>query len=543
MTFYDDVGIVRDVMQNHLTEMMTLVAMELPGKAATIHRILRHKMELLKQVPPLDVSSTVIGQYETYETELQIEKNDTDLHSLTSTFASAVVQIHNARWKGVPFVLMSGKKLSEKASYIRIVFKNNKFCLHDIQKACGEDSESQIVFMISSSNPKLPSMISVSKSLAEPHGILGWKLSDLSHSDFSLFGEESKDAFHLVPDSVQTDAYTTLIEAVYEGQRHLFTNTEVLLASWDIWSQLVKNLDNISPRKYLGNSLDDELLKFNILNSKAEYIKSDEEIYQVVDDLTSKGKMQLIPDTFLDHNLRVDERQKLLQSLTESMESTAVTSVEERGTFHVAFPGGASPRPVLNYLSHNAPLFPWKHTHIWQVDERCVETSSKDSNFKWLEENLLRTVDIPYANVHPMPLHMLPDLCDPKYSGDLLYEAMIKRHVHNASLDMIVLGMGLDGHVASLFPKEETMEVLDRYILSTEVKHTKVVSPHRMTMSLPLINMARNVVVLVFGKTKHLTLEAIAKDSTNIELYPVLNVKPASGNLTWYIDNEAFFGL
>ena len=154
VAFYDDTGVIRDVMQNHLTEILALIAMDLPGKRATINQVLANKVAILRRVSKLDASGVLIGQYHEYPAEAQIEFNNTAHETLTPTFAASVVYVNNQRWRGVPFVLTSGKKLDEKASYVRIVFKSNRLCIEANSTACAA-AKQQLMFHIASSDARI----------------------------------------------------------------------------------------------------------------------------------------------------------------------------------------------------------------------------------------------------------------------------------------------------------------------------------------------------------------------------------------------------
>ena len=176
VSFYDDTGVIRDVMQNHLTELLALVAMDLPGSRATINQILANKVAVLRSVNRLDESSVLIGQYHEYPAEAQIERKDTNYDTLTPTFAAGVLVVNTPRWRDVPFVVMSGKKLDEKASYVRVVFKpNNNVCIEANSTVCADSGEpKQLVFYIASGDVNKPVMIFASNSLPKIQPVLGW---------------------------------------------------------------------------------------------------------------------------------------------------------------------------------------------------------------------------------------------------------------------------------------------------------------------------------------------------------------------------------
>ena len=127
MDVYNDIGIVRDVVQNHLTELLALVAMDLPPDSGNISALLASKARVLRQLRPATEHSTLTAQYSTYNFEW-MKDDATKNVSTVPTFSATALFVDNPRWSGVPFVLVSGKKLDEKSSYARIRFKDARFC-------------------------------------------------------------------------------------------------------------------------------------------------------------------------------------------------------------------------------------------------------------------------------------------------------------------------------------------------------------------------------------------------------------------------------
>jgi len=122
-------------MQNHLTEMLALVAMDLPSNSGNISEILQSKVRVLRQVRLPNRLTTLTAQYTTYNMEWM--KGDEIANvSNVPTFAASALFIDNDRWAGVPFLLMSGKKLDEKASYVRVRFRNSRACMRVTDETC-----------------------------------------------------------------------------------------------------------------------------------------------------------------------------------------------------------------------------------------------------------------------------------------------------------------------------------------------------------------------------------------------------------------------
>ena len=538
--FYDDVGVVRDVMQNHLTEMTSLIAMELPENSGNISEIQGNKLSVLRSVEPLSPDSTLIGQYSSYSKEARVEMKNPEFVTSTPTFAATHVNVNNQKWFGVPFILVSGKKLDEKESYIRIVFKNNVFCVSS-SDAEGCEGQKQIVFYIGGTDIRIPPMILVSKALFKPVDFPKWRFEEIT-SDKLLFGENITNMYRIMANSDE-DAYSALVGAVFHGERHMFIDIQSLLASWDIWTPVVKHFNPNTVRLYDGHN-DIHLLNFE-LNEKGrlEYVQKVkyfhiEENDPMLNDPLSQEISQ-IPSTFRDQMLISDEKGALIEKLAQNMADAARRAVREDGVFHVAFSGGATPIPLFKHLAkHYSSTFPWQFIHVWLADERCVPLDDTESNFHNLYKNLLQFVNIPYLNIHPMPVHLGDSPCGDTDSGATHYEDQIKRLIPSSQMDMILLGVGTDAHTASLFPDNPTLEVSDKLVTYTEGRPQDRIKK-RMTFTFSMINQARQVALLVTDTVKHDLVHKLSTVETDIQKYPVTGVKAAQGNVTWYIDYDA----
>ncbi|MEM8783241.1 MAG: 6-phosphogluconolactonase [Planctomycetota bacterium] len=236
------------------------------------------------------------------------------------------------------------------------------------------------------------------------------------------------------------------------------------------------------------------------------------------------------------------ETETLFEKLGEAFMAAALDAVEQRGVFHAALSGGGTPEPFYVRLVTD-PKFraiPWGETHIWVVDERRVPEDHNKSNMKMLREALTDHIPTPPDQVHPMPV--LAD--DPAATYEAAMEAAFGMKADGDDfprLDFVLLGMGGDCHTASLFPESPALRVGDRWIVEND--GDKVVPPPRLTMTYPLLNAARQLVVLAVGPGKHAALgrvhdlnEAGHVDAANV---PISGIEPTQGTLTWYVDHAA----
>lgn len=207
------------------------------------------------------------------------------------------------------------------------------------------------------------------------------------------------------------------------------------------------------------------------------------------------------------------------------------TAIESRGLCTIALSGGSTPKPLYEAIA--AQQLPWDKIHVFWGDERYVPPDHADSNQLMARRAWLDSVDIPAQNIHPMPT----DDADPadaarKYEAHLVEFFHLKRGEFPA-LDVILLGMGDDGHTASLFPHTEALQVRDRLI----TVGSKDGQP-RITFTAPTINHGRCVMFVVAGANKRAALAEIFASEADELSYPSRLVQP-QGELWWLLDREA----
>lgn len=205
------------------------------------------------------------------------------------------------------------------------------------------------------------------------------------------------------------------------------------------------------------------------------------------------------------------------------IEREADIAIFERGEFHLALSGGNTPKPVYEALA--------KHRDAWDKwiftfgDERCVPPDSDQSNYRMAKEALFSKVPIPEANILRIKGEKNPAEAAQEYEDAL--KARTKNGLYRH--DLLLLGMGDDGHTASLFPGTEALGVKDRWVVSNFVPKFNT---HRVTMTYPLLDAARHVCFLVNSKGKDGILEEIFSGKSD---YPSAKVRPTEGNLTWLL--------
>uniref|UniRef100_A0A8C7IJG4 Hexose-6-phosphate dehydrogenase/glucose 1-dehydrogenase n=2 Tax=Oncorhynchus TaxID=8016 RepID=A0A8C7IJG4_ONCKI len=535
--FYDQYGVIRDVIQNHLTEVMTLLTMGLPANLSDVKEVLRNKLKIFSALQHLDRNCATIGQYQNYNLEVQEELNKTkEYYSLTPTFAGIMVHIDIAQYEKMPIILTSGKMLDERLGYARILFKNDIFCVQSHNSV--HCKPKQIVFYFGHGTLQYPAIL-VSKNLFKPDLMdTEWK-EITEHKDVSVLGMPISDYYVLTP-TVQREAYAELISHIFQGRKDSFISTENLLASWGFWTPLLHGLAKTSPRLYPGGADNGNMLDFKLLGREVTF--ANEAVVMIPQDhMGGSGaeSFQVMQGKYRSAEMVSAWPEELIVRLAADLQASAEKAVREGGRFHLALSGGSSPLALFQRLARHHYSFPWRDTHVWMVDERCVPLTELDSNFRTLHDHLLQHVKMPYFNIHPMPVQMNQRLCVEEDSGALLYERDINQLVNASSFHFVLLGVGYDGHTASLFPGSKLDAHGDSLVALTE----SPAKPHqRMSLTLRAINQAQKVGVLVMGKSKHELVTQLSRVKDNPNKWPITGIRPTSGRLVWYIDYDALLG-
>ena len=231
------------------------------------------------------------------------------------------------------------------------------------------------------------------------------------------------------------------------------------------------------------------------------------------------NEIRIYPDT--DH---------LARAAAEGFVALAAEAVAARGQFSVALAGGSTPRAAYALLA--AEEVDWSRVHVFWGDERCVPPDHPDSNYRLAREALLDHVSLPAGNVHRMRGEMEPEAAAQAYAAEL--RAFFGTQW--PSFDLVLLGMGNDGHIASLFPGSAALRETARPVVAVTVEYQDRPA-HRVTLTLPAINAARQVLFLVTGAAKAETLWAVLEGPA--ERFPAQLIRPTSEQLTWLVDTTA----
>jgi 6-phosphogluconolactonase len=223
---------------------------------------------------------------------------------------------------------------------------------------------------------------------------------------------------------------------------------------------------------------------------------------------------------------------KLYLKLAGVIKKISEDSISQNNVFTLALSGGRSPAPLFDLLTTDfKDKINWDKTHIFLVDERAVDIKSNNRNYKFIFERLLKPLNINKKNIHAPE----DDLSKPEIAA-IIYENTIKNFFGNdsPSFDLMILGIGLDGHTASIFPDDKNaLFIKDRLVINTFSNVTKP-TVARISISLNLINNSKNAAFLALGENKKVIVNEILK---NNPLYPASYILPKE-KIYFFYDSE-----
>jgi 6-phosphogluconolactonase len=237
----------------------------------------------------------------------------------------------------------------------------------------------------------------------------------------------------------------------------------------------------------------------------------------------------------IEHNISVFKTVSELQAACADMIADALKPSAQGEIVTLALSGGSTPRKMHEMLARKERI-DWSNVHVFWGDERAVPPDDAESNYRMARETLLDSVGIPDANIHRLKGELNPEEAADEYEKALrsvfrLLPGDIPR------FDVIVLGMGADGHTASLFPGTDALTKSDRLVVANHVPQLDTV---RLTFTLPVLNAARLVLFMVAGADKS---AASRQCMIGQNVPPAGLVRPVDGDLHWFLDSSAAAGL
>ena len=226
---------------------------------------------------------------------------------------------------------------------------------------------------------------------------------------------------------------------------------------------------------------------------------------------------------------------QLARSAARIFANTAKDCVSQKNRFIVALSGGSTPRATHKLLAEEPYCsdIPWKKTRIFWVDERCVPVDDPGSNYGLAKNDFLDRIPIPIDQLHPMPGGVPPEEGAKKYQEEM--EAFFQMGEEDFPVfDLIFLGMGEDGHTASLFPGKRSVVASERWVFAVKGGNPDV---YRLTLTYDVMNRAKEIYFLVSGEGKAPIVKTVIEDKD--AHLPAQKIQPMGGSLTWLLDKGA----
>ena len=226
---------------------------------------------------------------------------------------------------------------------------------------------------------------------------------------------------------------------------------------------------------------------------------------------------------------------ELAMNFAKEIASMIAGSSKNAEPFTIVLSGGTTPELLFKVLSENfAESVPWKFVHFFWGDERCVPPDNDESNYGMAQRKFLSRIEIPSGNIHRIRGEDDPENEAARYSIEIL--SSVRNRDRLPLFDLVILGLGEDGHTASIFPGHSELFDSDKIC---EVALHPVTGQKRITLTGRVINNADNVTFLVTGKTKAEIVENMFKKDSSVINFPASFIVPVYGKLNWYIDHDA----
>lgn len=227
------------------------------------------------------------------------------------------------------------------------------------------------------------------------------------------------------------------------------------------------------------------------------------------------------------------DQKEVVKALAKAIFKLSKSTEQDR--FNILLSGGNTPIALFKRLSKKyAETIEWERIHFWWGDERCVSPDSDSSNYKQAYEFLISQVSIPAANIHRIKGENNPEEEAIRYAEEI--QQNLNFRGDNPVFDLVILGLGEDGHTASIFPDE--LELFEDERICAVAIHP-LSGQKRITITGKVLNNANRVFFLVTGAGKSLRISEIMNDEDAAKLLPAYYISPTNGELIWYIDEAA----
>lgn len=222
---------------------------------------------------------------------------------------------------------------------------------------------------------------------------------------------------------------------------------------------------------------------------------------------------------------------------------TVIAAINSRGVARIAISGGSTPKAVFALLADPAQPYvsaiPWDKLQLFWVDERCVAPERPESNYGMTRDAMLSRVPLPAANIHRMEGELDPEEAASRYESEIRNTFRLEG-AETPTFDLVMLGLGPDGHTASLFPHTDGLNEMARICIAN---HVPQMNTWRLTLTWPVITQGREVAFLIEGAEKASMVRTVFAGTYDPESWPAQLIRPASGRLTLLADTAAAAAL
>lgn len=229
---------------------------------------------------------------------------------------------------------------------------------------------------------------------------------------------------------------------------------------------------------------------------------------------------------------------ELARSAADRVVNAAELAISSRGRFTIALSGGQTPILLFELLAspEYASRIDWELTYVFWVDERCVPQDDRHSNFHLAREHLLQHVPVAFERVFRIEGELAPEEAAVRYEARLREFFMRRLDVDKARFDVLLLGMGADGHTASLIPGSPLLREQSRWVAATPQPYNDL---YRVTLTYPALNDAALILMMVTGEEKANTVWRALRGPHDVNTLPAQGVQPDRGDLIWMLDRAA----
>jgi 6-phosphogluconolactonase len=236
-----------------------------------------------------------------------------------------------------------------------------------------------------------------------------------------------------------------------------------------------------------------------------------------------------------------DDLDALSHAAVDELVAVVRHAVVDRGTCSIALSGGSTPERLFGLLAQRGrTAAPWEHVDLWWGDERTVPPDHADSNYRKARKALVDPLGLAASHVH----RIAGELGDPEVAARAYERELVAALGSPPTFDLVLLGMGPDGHTASLFPGSPALDETTRWVVANPVTSPLVGgSATRITLTAPALNAARRIRFLVAGADKAAALAQVLEGERDPRRYPAQLIAPTSGDLVWFVDTAAATAL